>query len=112
LNVEEAVVGVHRVGEHAPELHALHGPREALQITVDRDQRVVVVLGARELVELLGVTQAGTDALERAYRVLETLAFAPELLGAASIGPDSRIFDQRADFLETLALGFEVKDTS
>jgi hypothetical protein len=86
--------------------------REALEVPIDRDQCSVVVLGARKLVQLLGVAEARPDALERADGVLEALAFAPEVLGALAVGPDPGIFDQRADFLETLALGIEVKDTS
>jgi len=65
-----------------------------------------------KLEKIGGVAQRHPDTLECADGVLEQLALFAEILGALLILPDRRILDQGADFIQALALGIEVKDTS
>ncbi len=112
LNIQEAVVRVHRVGEHAAEFEAFHRGAYAREIGLHGDERVVVVFALGEFEQFGGVAQRRADALQRADRVVEGLAFFAEILCALLILPDRGILAQCADFLQALALGIEVKDTS
>jgi hypothetical protein len=112
LDVEEAVVGIHRIREHPPEFHALDRGPHGVDIVLERNQGGVVILGAGELVELLGIAEPLIDALQGADGVFERLALPAEILSPLAVLPDGGVFDQGADFVEALALGIEVKDTS
>jgi len=112
LDIEEAVIGVHRVGEHPTELQTLYGFRDVSQIVVDSEQRVVICFAARQLEQFFGIAQSGVDALQGADRVFEVFSFLAQVLCALLILPDRGVFDQGADFIQALLLGIEVKDTS
>jgi hypothetical protein len=75
-------------------------------------QRGVVGFFARHVEQLLRVTQAGRQRVERKNRVFERLAFLAEFLCALAVAPDGGIFGEPYDFIQTLALGLVVKDTS
>jgi len=112
LDIHEAVVGVERIGEHAPEFEVRDGLPGLRDVGLDRRERRIVVLGARELEQLPGVAQLAIEAGEDADGVLELFLFAPQLLGALGIGPDVRLFELPRYFGEARLLALEVKDTS
>ena len=73
---------------------------------------LVVLLFARELVELAGFVERLLDAVQRRDDGLELGALAAQILRALGIGPDGGILELAVDFLEALALDVIVKDTS
>ena len=72
----------------------------------------VVVFGARHGKQVAGVAQPLIELLQCADDGLELLALAAQVLSALRIVPDSRILAELDDFGQTIAFGFEVKDTS
>jgi hypothetical protein len=81
-------------------------------VGLDRGERRIVVLGARELEQLACVAQLAVEAGEDADGVLELLLFAPQLLGALGVGPDVGLLELPRYLGETRLLALEVKDTS
>jgi hypothetical protein len=81
-------------------------------VLLDAFQRRVVVLGAAELQELLGVLQAAVDRRDRLDGRLQALLLAPELLRAFRVGPDLRVLELPVDLYEAELLAVEVKGTS
>jgi len=81
-------------------------------VGLDRGERRIVVLGARELEQFPGVAQLDVEAGEDADDVLELFLFAPQLLGAPGIGPEVRLVELPRYLGETRLLALEVKDTS
>ena len=112
LDVDEARVGIHRIGEHPAELHRRDDILQALYVTLDRLQRVIVPFGARELEQLAGILQILVEPGERSHHALELLLLLAKLLGPFLIGPDLRIFQVAGYRLQPLRLCVEVKDTS
>jgi hypothetical protein len=112
LDVREAVVGVERVGEHAPELERGDVVLDAVHLARDSREDGVVALGARHLEQLGRVAQVRVDRGQAADRRVEGLLLAPELLGARRVAPDLGIGEQGFDYAETLLLALEVKGTS
>ena len=103
---------VHRVREHAAELHVRHGLLEILRVAVDRGERRVVTLGLGNLEELGCVAQAAVDAAEGSNQEFERLALPAKLLGALVVAPHGRVFRELGNFAQAPLLGLEVKDTS
>ena len=103
---------VHLAGEHAPELEQLELLGHALNLTDDVVERARILLFGRELVKLAGLVERLLDPIQRRDDGFELGAFLPELLRALGVGPHSGILELAVDFLEPLALGVIVKDTS
>ena len=113
LDVDEAVVRVHRIGEHAPEFEVGDAcsrasrrrprPRSASR----RRPRRARARRARAL-----SSQARVELRQRADDAFERASFLAELLRALRVVPDLRVFELALDFREARRLHIEVKDTS
>jgi hypothetical protein len=112
LDIDEAVVGVHRVGKHAPEFQRFDLLAQRFGIGLDRLQRVVVVFLARHVEQIAGIAQSGIDFSEGVDHAFERLLFLAQCQRALLVVPDGRVFEFLVDLLEFLGLQIEVKDTS
>ena len=112
LDIEKAVVRIHRIRKHAAELEIDHGLFEVEGVIGDRLQRGVVVFLAGHRKEFVGVLQVLIEFCQGADGGFERLALAAEVLRAFGIAPDGGVFAELYDFFEAFALRFEVKDTS
>jgi hypothetical protein len=112
LDVDEAVVGVGRVGEHAAEFEVgdefLHG----VEVGLDRLQRGFVILLARHLEQVAGVGQRHADAGQRADHGFEGFLLLAQGLGALRVVPELGVFEDLAQFGELFRFAVVVKDTS
>jgi hypothetical protein len=88
VDVEEAVVRVHGVGEHAPEFQPLDQAADAGDVGLDAHERGVVTLGAGEREELARVAQPPIDLLHGSQGFLERPAFLAQLLRLLRVVPD------------------------
>ena len=111
LDLQEAVVGVGRVGEHAPELEVGDFAIDLLRVGFDGFEGGVVFLAARHLEEFVGVVDAAADVDQTQHHAVECLLFLAEILGALGVAPDVGCFELAVDFLEPDLLHIEVKDT-
>ena len=112
LDVDEAVPGIQRVGEHAAELEIRHRRLDLAHVLRDGFERGQIVLRARHRDQLAVVLQFLRDAIQRADYRFEGLALLADVLGALGVRPQGRIFGQPDYFVEAAALGGVVKDTS
>jgi hypothetical protein len=112
VDVEEAVVRVHRVVEHAAELEVRDRLLEVLDVVADGAERGVVTFLARHGEELAGVLEPRVDPVEALHHRLERAALLAQLLGPLGVVPDLRILEGPDDFYEALLLRVVVKDTS
>jgi len=60
----------------------------------------------------LRIAHSGREGGERVNRVFKSLAFLAEFLCALAVAPDGGVFRKPYNFIETIALGVVVKDTS
>src|SRR5512145_1153906 len=93
LDIDEAVVRVERVREHAPELHRGDVLFEFLNIGIHSGERSVVALGAGEAEELCGIGKAGPHTAESADYGFESLFLFAELLRPLRVIPKLRILE-------------------
>ena len=112
LNVEETVVRVHGIGEHAPEFHVGDDFLHRRDVASDGHHCRFVVFAARHPEQVACIAQSLVQLFQGADYRFQLLVFAPQLLGALGIIPDRRIFGQPDDFAQAVAFAFEVKDTS
>src|SRR3989454_2052834 len=112
LDVDEAVVGVERVGEHAAKLERRDVALQARRLAPDLLERRLVGIGARHVEQLFRVGEAAADAAERADHGLERLLFLAERLRALRVVPQLRVFELAVQRREAALLRLEVKDTS
>jgi hypothetical protein len=112
LDFDEAVVRVERIAEHPLEFEFRDFPAEPGGIRFDRQQRRVVVIGARHLEQLLRVAQTAAQALHPPDDVVEQLLLPAEFLRLLRVVPDVRVFEFARNLLQSLRLGIDVKDTS
>ena len=112
LDIDERTAGVERVVEHAPEFEIGDGALELRDVGLDRDQRSVVALLARELVEFRTVVKARMQLRQRHDDAVELLLLLAELLRTLRVVPDLRVFELAFDGRETRRLHLDVKDTS
>ena len=112
LDLDEAVVGVHRVAEHAAELERLDRALQLDQVGLDRLEGVVVVLGLGEFEEILEVARLRVDLLQRQHHVLELTLLLAELLRALGVVPDGWVLERAVDLFELRCFHIVVKDTS
>ena len=112
LDLDEAGVGVHRVGEHAAKFELADLLFECREVGLDRHHGVLVVLHLRQLEQLLEIVGHAVGVLQRHHYGFERLFLLAQLLGAGGVIPHRRIF-QRADYFFEFGLLFRVvKDTS
>ena len=112
LDVEKTIIGVHFAGEHAAKFHFGDGVFQVLRVFGHGKQGGVVGFLACHVEQLLRVTQASGERGQRVDGVFERLTFLAELLCAFAVTPDSGVFGQPYDFIQTIAFGVVVKDTS
>src|SRR5882672_5787989 len=112
LDLDEAVVRVERVVEHAAELEIVNLFRQPADVRLDRSQRRIIVVRARDLEKLRGVTHVLFERLHAPDHVFQQLFFAPEFLRALRLVPDLGVFEFLADFPESTDLHIDVKGTS
>jgi hypothetical protein len=112
LHVEEAIIGIHRIGEHPAELEIRHVLLESLHIAGHRLEARFVVFFPHHRKQLAIVLQRLRDALHATDHLLERFTLLAELLCALVVLPDRRIFGELDHFSQAVALGIEVKDTS
>ena len=114
LDVEKAVVRVHRVGEHAAELQVRDGfSRGRAASCGDRWSAWRRRCSARAMSNSSLASRSSLVELRQgADHGFERFAFAAEVLRALAVAPDGGVFGQPDDFFEALLLGVEVKDTS
>jgi hypothetical protein len=112
LDVDEAVVRVGRVAEHAAELHRRDFLLDAFEVALDGHDRRFVILAAREFEQLARVGDVSRRVLQRDHHAFEGFLFLAQFLGMFGVVPDRRVFQRARDFLELFGLQVEVKDTS
>ena len=112
LDVQKAVVRIHRVGEHAAELHVRHRFLEPVHVLSHRLEAGFIGLLAHHGQEVTAVLQALGHALDGADHRLERFALLADLLRPLVVLPEGGVLTELDQFVETLALGVEVKDTS
>src|SRR5579859_2183197 len=112
LDVEEAVVGIHGIGEHAPELHPGDDFLHVGDVLADGMQRGIVVLGASHGKQVARIAQPLVEFFQRGDDGFQLLALTAQVLGAFGIIPDRGIFGELDHFGQAAAFAFEVKDTS
>ena len=112
LDVDEAVVRVKRIVEHALEFQVGNLARQRRDIRRDRLQGGVVVFLAGQFEQFLGIVDSGAKQAHARADVLEELLFAAEVLGTLGIIPDVRAFQLTGDYFQALLFGSDVKDTS
>jgi len=98
LDIDEAVVRVGRVGEHAAEFERGDARLDVLHVGGDAVQAVVVILGLRHLEQFGGVVEILADLGQAEHHVFQRLALAAKVLGAFRIVPDGRVFGELIDF--------------
>jgi hypothetical protein len=84
---------------------------EGLDIVGNRLHRRVVTLGAGQLKQFAGATQAIIKTADAVDDLVELRAFLAQLLGAFGVVPDVGILQLAAYFFQALSLGVVVKDT-
>jgi hypothetical protein len=102
LDIDEAVVGIHRIVEHAAELHAFDQLAQAFGIGFDRLYGFFVLLFAGHLEQVAGVAQIGFDLGQRQDDGFQGFLFLAQVLGAFLVVPDFRIFQFAIDLVEFL----------
>jgi len=112
LNVDEAVVRIQRIGEHAPEFERGDVLFEPGRFAPELLERGVVRVRRSQLEKLVGIGDAAGDAVERLDDRLEPLLFLAEFLSALRVVPQLGIFERAVQCVETGLLRLVVKDTS
>jgi hypothetical protein len=100
------------MGKHAPEFETFDGALQRFGIAFDARKRGIVVLVARDVVELTCIAHARAQTFQRTDDAFERLAFFSEVLRALGLVPDIRIFGELDDLAQAYLLLLEVKDTS
>ena len=111
LDVQEGVVGVCRLVEHAAEFQRFHALGDGGGVGFDGFQAGEVVLVAAHFVQLGAVGQLLGELVQHHDHVIERLLFLAQFLGLLGIVPDRRIFERGVDGSQTFCLGRVVKDT-
>jgi hypothetical protein len=111
LDVDERIRAVHLAGEHALEFELFDARGKLVDVVRDRCDRAFVVFVDRKIEQIAGFGQRVGQTADAADDALEARAFLAEILRALRVVPDVRVFELAGDFLETLGLGIEVKDT-
>jgi hypothetical protein len=112
LDVDEAVVRIHRVGKHAAEFHRRDALLDILDVGGSAVQALVIVFRLRHFEQLARIAEVLLDLREAEHDAFQHLAFAPQVLCALGVLPDGGIFGEFGYFGQALLLGIEVKDTS
>ena len=99
LDVDEAVVRVHRIVEHPAEFHAFDDLADFLHVLLDRFERVVVAFFAGHVEQVAGVAQVGIGLGQGEDDGFQRLLLFTEVLGAFGIVPDGWIFQFFVDLL-------------
>jgi hypothetical protein len=112
LDVDEAVQGVGRVGEHAAEFERFQALAQGGAVLLDGEQGGVVVIRAGQFEQVAGVVQAAFDVGQGVDDGFQGFLFAAQFLGMLRIVPDVRAFQFGVDDEQAFGLGIVVKDTS
>ena len=98
LDVDKAVGGVHRAGEHAAEFHVFDNGAHACGVSLDSFDGLVVALFAGELEQFGGAGEIFVELGQRQHDGFKRLLLAAQLLGAFGIVPDLGVFEFLVDF--------------
>jgi hypothetical protein len=98
LNIEEAVVRVGRIREHAAEFHVFDALFEAGRIAFAGEEGFLVIFFVRHVEQVLRVAQVVVERGERVDDVVQQLLFPAEGLGMLRVVPDGRVFEFPVDF--------------
>ena len=112
MNIDEAVVRVHRVGEHAAEFHFRNALLDVLNIGSRAVQTLFVVFCLSHFKQLACIVEVLLDFYQTEHYTFQHLAFAAQILSTFGILPDGGIFGKFTYFSQAFLLGIEVKDTS
>jgi len=112
LDVDEAVVRIHRVREHAAEFHRRDALFDVLDVGGGAIQALIVVFCLCHFKQLGSIGKVLLDLLEAEHYAFQHFAFAAQVLCAFGILPDGRVFGEFRYFGQAFLLGIEVKDTS
>ena len=112
MNIEEAIVRIHRIGKHAAKFHVRDGFLHADKIIRNARQRAIVVLVTRHGKQLARVGQRLIQAFQRQHDTFQGFLLAAEFLSLLRVLPNRRIFSELIYFDKARMFGIEVKDTS
>ena len=98
LDVDEAVGGVHRAGEHAAEFHVFDNGAHAGGVGLDGLDGVIVALFAGQLEQLGATVEVFVELGQRKDHRFERFLLAAQLLGAFRVVPDLGAFELFVDF--------------
>ncbi len=112
LDVQEAVVRIQRIVEHALEFQLADLLGQRLDVDFDRGQRSIVRVGARHFEQFRGIAQVSAQSREATDHILQRFFLAAQFLCAFGIVPDLGVFERLGNFGQALLFGIDVKDTS
>ena len=112
LDINEAIVGVGRLVEHAAEFEARHFGFNRLLIGFDGDQRVFIVLATGENEQLTPIVELLPHPVKGHDDAFELFLFLAESLRAFGVVPDFRVFELPVQFFQFCGFDIVVKDTS
>jgi hypothetical protein len=111
LNFNKAIIGISRVGEHAPEFKTLNQRLETRQITLDGNQCLIIVLRPGDLRQLDAVAKATIQFVDGQDNTVKLFFFPSQVLSVLGVVPDIGSFELTIDFVQARAFDIEVKDT-
>jgi predicted thioesterase len=112
LDVDEAVVGVGRVVEHAAEFEVGDQFLRLVEVAFDRRQGVLVVFVARQFEQVAGIGEACLTPDSVPTTASRDFFLAAQGLGALGIVPELRVFEDLVQFGKLFRFAVVVKDTS
>ena len=92
LDLDEAGVFVHGVGEHAAEFEFANQFLQLGHVALDRLEGVVVVFGLGHLEQFEQIVRLLLDFIQRQHDAFEHFLFLAQILGALRVVPDLRVF--------------------
>jgi len=119
LDIEKSIAGIQLAGKHPLEFQIGHHASIAFQIPHDLGHRRLVAFLAGQRQQFGDFVQTPVKALvQTPVKAFQSLnhyfqlgTFLAERLRSFGIVPDIRLLQLPVDFDQSLALGFEVKDT-
>jgi hypothetical protein len=92
LNVDKAVIWIHRIIEHPAKFHALDQFLDAVRVFLDRNQGIFITFFARPRKQIVRIAQIGIDFGEGKDNRFQRFLFFAQILRAFLVVPDGRIF--------------------
>jgi len=111
LDVDETIVGIGRIVEHAPEFERGDLRFYGAQIGGNGAKGGIIIFITRHFKQFAGVGERLGDLPQRQHDIFKLFFFLAQFLGALGIVPDFGVFKLETQFFEFCCLGIEVKDT-